>query len=139
MAKQDNTSSGWVGWIGFAAIMLAIVGVFHMIAGFVALFQKDVYTVTGNGVWVFDYSQWGWIHIIGGLLAFLAAGSLARGGMFGRVIAVIVATASIVANMAFVPIYPIWSLMMATIGVLVIWAVTVHGGELKQEHIEEYT
>lgn len=135
MAKQTDVeveTSGWMGWIGFAAIMLALVGIFHMIAGFVALFQEDVYTVTDNAVWVFDYSQWGWIHIIGGLLAFLAAGSLLQGNMYGRVIAVLVAMASVVANMAFVPIYPIWSLLMVTVGILVIWAVMVHGGELQE-------
>jgi len=131
MAKQTNNESGWMGWIGFAAIMLALIGIFHMIMGFVALFQEDVYTVTTNAVWVFDYSQWGWIHIVGGLLAFLAAGSLVQGNMYGRVVAVLVAMASVVANMAFVPIYPIWSLMMVTVGVLVLWAVVVHGDELK--------
>jgi hypothetical protein len=133
MAHQNNTATGWVGWVAFAALMLALVGVFHMIAGFVGLFQEDIYAVGQNAVWMFDYSQWGWIHILGGLLAFLAAGSLAAGHMFGRVIAVLVAMVSVVANMAFVPVYPVWSLMMATIGVLVIWAVTVHGDELKED------
>lgn len=132
MAKQKDVDSGWTGWIGFASIILAIVGVFHIIAGFVALFQNDIYTVTNNAVWVFDYSQWGWIHIIGGILAFLAAGSLAQGHMYGRIVAVLVATGSVITNMLFVPVYPIWSIMMVTIGVLVIWAVTVHGKELKE-------
>jgi vacuolar-type H+-ATPase subunit I/STV1 len=133
MAKQYEEASGWVGWIGFAATMLALIGILHMMAGFVALFQNDVYTVTPNAVWVLDYSQWGWTHIIGGLLAFLAAGSLVQGHMYGRVIAVLVALVSIVANMAFVPVYPFWSIMMVVIGVLVIWAVMVHGKEMQVE------
>lgn len=133
MTKQMYTESGWMGWIGFAAIMLVIIGIFHMIAGFIALFQNDVYVNAGGSVWILDYSQWGWVHIIGGLLTFLAAGSLVQGNMYGRIIAVIVAMVSVIANMAFVPIYPIWSLMMATIGVLVIWAVVVHGKELKED------
>lgn len=131
MAKQNN-NSGWLGWIAFASLMLALVGIFHMIAGFVGLFQEDIYAITPNAVWLFDYSQWGWIHIFGGLLAFLAASSLAQGHMYGRVVAVLVAMASVVVNMAFVPVYPIWSIMMVTVGVLVIWAVTVHGKELKE-------
>lgn len=133
MEKQSSSTDGWMGWIGFASMMLALIGVFHIIAGFVALFQPDVYGVTANAIWVFDVSQWGWIHMFGGLLAFLAAGSLAQGHMYGRIIAVWVAMGSVIANMAFVPIYPIWSLMMATIGVLIIWAVAVHGGELKAD------
>ena len=131
MAKQTKADSGWTGWVVFASIMLAIMGIFHMIAGFVALFQEDVYAITPNYVWVFDYSQWGWIHIFGGLLAFIAAGSLLKGNMFGRVVAVLVTMASVIANMAFVPIYPIWSIMMVVLGILVIWAVVVHGKDLK--------
>jgi hypothetical protein len=133
MAKNTNTESGWTGWIGFASLMLAIAGIFHMIAGFVALFQEDVYALTPNYLFVFDYSQWGWIHIFGGLLAFIAAGSLAQGHMYGRIVAVLVAMSSVVVNMAFVPIYPIWSLMMVVVGILVIWAVMVHGKELKED------
>lgn len=133
MVEQDNTNNGWMGWIGFAVVTLALAGIFHMIAGFVALFQEDVYGVTENAVWMFGYSQWGWIHILGGLLVFLAAGSLAQGHMYGRIIVVLVAMSSVVVNMAFVPIYPVWSLMMATLGVLVLWAVMVHGGELKED------
>ena len=131
MAKQTKADSGWTGWVAFASIMLAIMGIFHMIAGFVALFQEDVYAITPNYVWVFDYSQWGWIHIFGGLLAFIAAGSLLKGNVFGRVVAVLVTMASVIANMAFVPIYPIWSIMMVVLGILVIWAVVVHGKDLK--------
>ncbi|MES2630769.1 MAG: hypothetical protein V4611_02340 [Patescibacteria group bacterium] len=131
MAKQDTYVSGWAGWIGFAAIMLTIVGIFHLIAGIVALFNSDVYAVTSSTVWVLDLTQWGWIHVIAGLIAFTAAASLVKGNVYGRIIAVAFAVASIVANMAFVPIYPIWSLMMVTIGVLVIWAVVVHGKEVR--------
>ena len=130
MAKQTS-NDGWMGWIGFASVMLALVGIFHIIAGFVGLFQQDIYGLTPNFVWVFDYSQWGWIHIISGFLALTAAASLASGNMYGRIVAVLVAMGSVIANMAFVPIYPIWSIMMATVGLLVIWAVMVHGKELK--------
>lgn len=134
MAKQETTTmSGWTGWIAFAAVMMIMLGFFHMMAGAVALFQEDVYTVTENAVWVFDYSQWGWIHIIGGLLAFLAAGSVMKGHLYGRIFTVFVAMGSMLANMAFIPIYPLWSLLMVTVCVLVLWAVVVHGDEVWEE------
>lgn len=132
MAKQTDINDAWTGWIGFAAIMLALVGIFHMIAGFAALFKEDIYTATPNAIWMFDYSQWGWVHVLGGLLAFLAAGSLVQGQLYGRIVAILVAVASVVANMAFVPIYPIWSILMIILGIVVIWAVAVHGGELQE-------
>lgn len=131
MAKNNSDVSGWMGWIGFASLMMMLAGVFHIIAGFVALFQEDVYIAAPSSLWVFDYSQWGWIHILGGFLALVAAGSLMQGKLFGRTLVILVAMASAIANMAFVPVYPVWSLLIITIDVLVIWAVAVHGGELK--------
>ena len=133
MARKSNEVSGWVGWIGFASFMLLLGGVFAVLAGIVALFKDTtVYHSATNSVWVLDYTQWGWIHIIAGVLAILAAGSLMAGNMYGRVFAVVIALLSAFANMAFVPVYPLWSLLIITIDILVIYAVTVHGGELKE-------
>jgi hypothetical protein len=133
VTHHHEEATGWVGWIGFAAAMLGLVGIFHMLAGFVALFQNDAYFLSNGAVWLFDSSQWGWIHIGGGLLALLAAGSLLRGNMFGRTVAVIVATLSAFANMAFMPIYPLWSIVILAIDVLVIYAVIAHGREMQYD------
>lgn len=131
MAKNNKEVTGWVGWIGFASFMLMLAGFFHIIAGFVALFTDTVYLIGESNIWALDYTQWGWIHILGGVLAIWASTSLASGKAFGRTVAVWVALVSALANMAFVPIYPIWSLLIITVDILVIYAVIVHGGELK--------
>lgn len=134
MAKKNNGEvTGWVGWVGFASFMLLLAGFFHMIAGFVALLKDEVYVIGEKNIWILDYTQWGWIHVIGGLLAIIAAMSLLQGHMYGRIIAVIVAALSAIANMAFVPVYPVWSIMIIVIDILVIYAVTVHAGELRED------
>lgn len=133
MAKNNSNYevSGWVGWIGFASVMLYLAGLFHIIAGIAALINDKFYVVTPQSVWAFDITQWGWIHIFGGILAIVAAASLMQGKAFGRTIAVIVALASAVINMSFLPAYPIWSLLILAVDVFVIYAVVVHGSELK--------
>ena len=130
--KTNNEMTGWVGWIGFASLMLYLVGIFHIIAGFAALFNDKVYAVGPNAFWILDLTQWGWIHTLGGVLAILAASSLLKGGVYGRTVADLVALFSAIVNMAFVPVYPIWSIIMVTISVLVVWAVVVHGSEVKE-------
>lgn len=132
--SKNNEVSGMVGWVGFASFMLYLAGTFSLIAGFVALFKHTaVYHAATNTLWILDYSQWGWVHIIAGILAIVAAGSLMTGHMYGRIIAVLVALASAVVNMAFVPIYPIWSVIVIVIDILIIYSVVVHAGELKQD------
>ncbi len=78
-----------------------------------------------------DYTAWGWVHLLGGIVVILAGVALFAGKMWARILAVIVAVVSAVINVLFLPAYPIWSTMMIAIDVLVIWAVTVHGSEMK--------
>ena len=125
--------TGWVGWIIFAGTMLVILGIFHAIQGLVALFNDSVYLVGPKGLVInVDYTAWGWIHLIGGIIVVLAGVALFAGKMWARILAVIVAVVSAIINVVFLPAYPIWSTMMIAIDVLVIWALTVHGGEMKR-------
>jgi hypothetical protein len=124
--------SGWTGWIVFAGVMMLMMGAFHAIQGLVALFQDTYYLVAAEGLIVqVDYTTWGWVHLVLGTVVVLAGVALLAGQMWARVIAIILAFGSALVNIAFLGAYPLWSLMMIAIDVLVLWAVTVHGKEMK--------
>ena len=132
MGDVPRMQTGWVGWVVFAGFMLLMVGAFHIIEGLVAVFRDEVFLVDPRGLVVnVDYTVWGWVHIVGGLLAILTGAGLLAGRLWARILAVVVAFASAVINMTFLPAYPIWSAILIAIDVLVIWAVTVHGAEVK--------
>jgi hypothetical protein len=129
---EPTEMTGWVGWIGFAAIMMMMLGTFHAIEGLVALFQDEYFLVGKSGLTVHvDYTTWGWIHIIGGVIVVAAGVALLTGKMWARAVAVAVAVVSAIVNIGFLSAYPVWSTIMIAFDVLVIWAVTVHGSELK--------
>ncbi|MBP9813431.1 hypothetical protein KBC51_03260 [Candidatus Saccharibacteria bacterium] len=133
MAKNTKEVSGWLGWVGFASFMLLFGGAISLLAGFVALFKDGVvFTNFNESIWILNYTQWGWIHMLLGVLAILVAFSLASGNMLGRTLAVLVALVSAVANMAFIPIYPFWALSIVVIDILVVYAIVAHGGDLKE-------
>jgi len=128
----EPETTGWVGWILFASIMLGMAGLFQAIAGFIALFKDEYWVVGKSGLAVsVSYTTWGWTHLAVGALLILAAVSLASGRMFGRVIGVVVAVLSATVNLAFISASPAWSIIIITLDVLVIWAITVHGRELR--------
>lgn len=132
MSADTRGQTGWVGWVVFAGMMLILVGAFHVIQGLVALFRDEVFVVGQSGMVVnVDYTAWGWTHLIGGIIVALVGACLLAGQMWARIIAVGVAMLSAIVNVAFIPSYPIWSVMMIAIDVLVIWAITVHGSEIK--------
>jgi hypothetical protein len=51
--------------------------------------------------------------------------------MWARVVAVLLAMVSAIVNVLFLAAYPLWSLIMITLALLVVWAVIVHGSEMK--------
>ena len=130
---MDNYgTSGWTGWIVFAGVMMLMMGAFHVIQGLVALFQDTYYLVGQEGLVVqVDYTTWGWVHTILGAVVILAGVALLAGQMWARIVAIILAFGSALVNIAFLGAYPLWSLTMIAIDVLVIYAVTMHGKEMK--------
>jgi hypothetical protein len=125
--------TGWIGWIVFASLMMIMLGAFHAIAGFVALFQEEYFLVASSGLVVdVDYTAWGWTHLVLGAVVVAAGFAVLAGQMWARVVTVVVAMLSAVVNLAFLAAHPVWSMMMIAFDVLVIYAVTVHGSELRR-------
>lgn len=130
--SQEMGPSGWTGWVAFAAFMMMLLGAFHAFQGLLALFNDEYYLVTSNGLAVHvDYTIWGWVHIVLGVFVALAGYALFAGRLWGRVVAVLVALVSALVNAAFISATPWWSTIMIVINILIIWAVTVHGREMK--------
>lgn len=129
--EQRSEPTGWVGWIYFAGIMLIIGGIFSATYGLIAV-VNDNWAVWGNrGTVYLDLTQWGWVHLFVGALVILAGVGVLSGNILARTIAVLIAGLSMVFNFVALPIYPVWSILMITIDVLVIWALIVHGDEVK--------
>jgi hypothetical protein len=130
MAQSKNVT-GWVGWIYFAGCLMMLVGIFQTIAGLVALFRDDVYLVAADKLLVFDYTEWGWIHLIIGLILFLSSLSVFTGGTWGRLLGSFLAGLSAIANFAFLTAYPLWSSLVIIVDVLIIYALIAHGREMR--------
>lgn len=130
MTMHDNPRdtrpvSGWaIGGTVFAGVMLLLIGLFHAVAGLVALIDDEFYVVTANYTFEFDVTAWGWIHLIGGIVVALAGIGVFSGSTWSRVTGIVVAVVSILVNFFFLPYYPWWSLLMIALGVWVIWALS---------------
>ena len=131
-ARGQEPSGTAVGFILFAAIMMIMAGVFQAIQGLVGIFENEFYVATRNYLFQFDATTWGWIHLIFGLLVAFAGWGLLSGRTWARTVAITVAVLSAIANFAFIPYYPFWSLLIITLDIFVIWAVAAHGGELRE-------
>ena len=130
---QPTEMTAWVGWIAFAGVMMVMLGAFHAIDGLVAIFKDEYFLVGKSGLTInVDYTAWGWVHLIGGIIIAAAGVAVFAGQVWARTVGVLMAMVSAVVNIAFLSAYPIWSTIMIAVDILVIWALTVHGHELKK-------
>ena len=80
--QQERDRSGWaVGWTGFAAFMMLMIGTFHAIAGLAGILEDEVYVATPKYIFEFDATAWGWIHLILGIVVVLALRPVQRRGL----------------------------------------------------------
>jgi hypothetical protein len=119
-----------VGLTAFAGVMMIMAGAFQALAGIVAIFENEFYATTRNYILKFDVTTWGWIHLLLGLLILFAGFAVFSGKTWGRTIGIILAVVSALANFAFIPYYPAWSLVIIALDVFVIWALAAHGRDI---------
>src|SRR3990167_1477293 len=125
MDRGDNLS----GWGAFAGFLMLIGGVVQGIAGLTALLKNTYFLVGEESLVVFDYTTWGWLHLGFGLFLLWAGAALLNGANWARVVAIVLASLSVIANLLFIGAYPLWSITVIVLDLLIIYGLTVKGGE----------
>ncbi|GAA0523635.1 hypothetical protein GCM10011581_39690 [Saccharopolyspora subtropica] len=116
---------GMSGWLAFAGTIIGLVGVFNLISGFTSLFRPDYYLVAEGNLLVFNYTAWAGIWLaIGALQVIVGVGCLA-GQEWARVVGVVLAGVSAIGHLAFLNTFPLWSLAVIAMSVLVIYGLVV--------------
>ncbi|HET7659414.1 MAG TPA: hypothetical protein VFK66_03425 [Oryzihumus sp.] len=129
----EHGQTAWAGWAYFAGIMMMMVGAFQVIEALTALFNQNYLLVSSKGLLVHvNIAAWGWVHLIIGAVAIAAGLAVLAGKMWARIIGMFMAGVSAIVNLAFIAAYPLWSITIIALDVLVIYALAVHGGELKE-------
>jgi hypothetical protein len=127
---SEQRSDVAIGFTAFAAWIMILIGTFHVIDGLSAIFKDEFFVPVNGYLFKFDVTTWGWVHLIGGIIVILAGAGLFSGAVWARTVAVFVAGASAIASFVYLPWYPIWAIIIITLDVIVIWALTAHGRDI---------
>ena len=123
--SYKEPGSGWAfGVATFAGVMLVTVGVFQILEGIAALAKDDIFIVGVEYSYKVDVTTWGWVHLILGIIGIAVGLGVLAGQSWARVVGIILAVVGALANFAFIPYYPIWSLLIIGFYVLVMWALS---------------
>jgi hypothetical protein len=133
--QRSSTSSAWaIGGMIFAAAMMVMLGIWQIIVAITALVDDEFFVVAPNYTFDLDTTAWGWIHLILGVVVTLTGFALFTGAIWARVIGIIIATVSAIANFFFLPYYPFWAIVIIAIDIFVIWALA-SAGSLRDEDL----
>ncbi len=127
--SQDRSGMA-TGLTFFAAIMMIMLGAFHAMNGFIAIVHKLFFHTPPNYVFAFNVSTWGWVHLIVGLAILVAGFGVLSGSIVARTIGIILALISAIAGFAFIPVYPVFAIVLIAVDIAVIWALAAHPMEL---------
>ena len=116
------------GWVTFAGVLLVLSGTLDVIYGIAAIGNSKFFNQ--NAEYIFsNLKTWGWITLALGIFQILAAGSLWRGGMFGRIIGIAAALLAAIGALLSIPAYPFWSLAIFALSIVIIHQISAHGTE----------
>ncbi|MGI5247162.1 DUF7144 family membrane protein [Dactylosporangium sp. CA-139066] len=133
MAETGMTrrSGAWSGWVSFAAVLLTVLGVLNILEGLVALIRRQVAFIDGDSLVVVDVAGLGVVMVVFGALLTLAGIGLFARNPVARVAAIVIVALHALAQIGSLGAYPVWSLLMIALDVIVIYALTVHWAPLE--------
>lgn len=115
--NDESLLSGW--WM-FAGVLLMIAGVLNVIYGIAAIGDSKFFTEHATYI-ISGLHTWGWVHLIVGVLEFVAAFSLFAGGEFGRWFGVLVGSLNAIGALLALPAYPFWSLAIFALSIIIVY------------------
>ena len=123
--ERMSTREAWAfGVVTFAGVTLLTLAFFEILQAIAAIAEDQVFVAGVEYTYAFDLTQWGWIHLVLGLIGLAIGIGLVAGQSWARVAGIAVAVLVALANFAWLPYFPIWSLLIIAFSVAVIWALT---------------
>jgi hypothetical protein len=116
------------GWVTFAGVLLLISGVLNVIYGIAAIGDSKFF-INDQKFILSGLHTWGWVSLILGVLLLFAAFSLWSGGIYGRVVGIVAAGLSAIAALLSIPAYPLWSLAIFALDIVIIHQIATRGTE----------
>jgi hypothetical protein len=123
--RYESAAQVGSGWIGFAGIMLILVGFFNIIDGISAIGNAN-YLV--NQLLFANLDAWGWFFLIWGILQVFAGFAIMNGATWGAILGVVTAFVNAIAQLSWARTYPVWAIAAIVLDVLIIYALVVYGG-----------
>ncbi len=128
-------SRSMAGWIGFAGILMALLGGLSFFQGLIALLEDHYYVPTQAGYLVFDITAWGWIMLIWGVVLVLVGLALLNGASWARWVSILLVSVNVFGQLGFLGNTndQVWLLITLTFNIIILYALIVRWHESERE------
>ena len=131
MAGQSVKRSGW---LTFSAVVLIVAGIMRILDAIWAFrYNGSVVDNLHDAIFGHSLTTYGWIWLIVGVIlivsGFLVMGAATLGTEISRWIGVVAAAIAAITAVAWLPYYPVWSLVYVGGAGVVIYGLLAHFGE----------
>ena len=120
-ARSARTGGGW---LVFATVIIFIAGFHNLIYGIAALRNYAVLITANNTVIYQDLDFWGWLLGCMGIIEIATAAMIMTGRAWARWVGIVICGLNAIAQLAFLAIFPVWSIAVIALDVLVIYGLT---------------
>ncbi|GAA4731128.1 DUF7144 family membrane protein [Actinomycetospora chibensis] len=120
----SGSPESWSGWVRFGGIVMAVTGTFSVLEGILALAAPTTYVTIDGAVLAIDLVAWGWLHLALGVLVLATGAALLGRDVPGwaRALGIGLVTVNMIVQLAWLPAYPIWSILVLALDGLVLYA-----------------
>jgi hypothetical protein len=115
------------GGVTLAAVLMIFSGLVTFFYGIVGVIHGTFFTTVPDYVFTFSARGRGIVDLCLGAVIFAAGVCLLLGMLWARIVGVVLAVLSAIANFMFLPWYPLWSIIVIALDVYIIWALTTGG------------
>jgi hypothetical protein len=113
------------GLLSFAGFLIWIVGFFNIVDGLTSLSKRTFYLVPSSKLLIFNFTAWGWIWIIVGILQIFVGASILARQTWARTAGIALMLLAIAGQFAFMNTFPLWSMVIIAVSLAAIYLLMV--------------
>jgi hypothetical protein len=115
-------------WLLFCGILLIVMGIARILDSIWAFrYKGSVPDHLQDSLFGQTLSTYGWVWLVMGILLLLSGFGVMTRNQYARWFGILVASLAAVSAFAWMPYYPVWSLVYVGVGIVVVWALSTYG------------
>jgi len=129
--ESSGSEGTWARWVTFASMVLILLGCLNGLQGFFAMLDQGYYVAGGDELALVSYDAWGAVLVLWGIVLLVVGAALNARRGWARWAAAIVVMLDVVLQVGFFPSSPLLALILITLDVVVLYALTVRWEEAR--------